>query len=207
MARKDYFDAACPEKWQILGVQLRPFSFGHYLKLRHFNCAFVADKSASPTLGDLLIGIAVCSMSSNPDPCKDEFWAWWNQPATKSIFATLFRKLPMTPAERQIVKWGKQIGEFDLAEKAKLFADYIRSHTEAPAYWVLEEKGSGKTGAHWSQATITGLVTQCNYTQVEAYNVPMNKALHDYLKAAEESGAIRLMTEEEVKFTEAANGA
>ncbi len=137
---------------------------------------------------------------------QDEFWRWWHQPATRSVLALIFRKSPLRPAEREIIAWGHKIGQFEFNQKAKLFAEYVKQHTEAPAYWVLEEKASSNSGAHWCHATIAGLVSQCNYTQIEAYNVPMNKALHDYLKAAEESGAIRLMTDKEIAFTEAHHG-
>lgn len=206
MGAKNYFDAAFPAPWQILGVPLKPFSLGHYLKLRQFDSPFVSDETKPAEVGDLLLGILVCSMASHPDPSQDEFYQWWNEPAQFSLWAWMFNKKPMTPAEHQIVGWGRKIKTFDASEKIKLFAEYIKAHSEAPGYWVLEEPKS-RSGAHWVHGTIAGLCSQCGYSQLEAYNVPLSKALQDFLKACEDTGAIRLMTEDELKITEAANGA
>ena len=57
------------------------------------------------------------------------------------------------------------------------------------------EENKSKSGAHWSHAVIAGLCSECGYTQLEAYNVPLGKALADYLKACEATGSIRLMSE------------
>ena len=194
MPAKSYFAAAFPEPWRILGVQLKPFSLGHYIKLRQLGNAFVSDSASTATLPDLLLGIAVCSMSSSPDIATDEFWCWLNEPEKSTILSRLFGKKRLTPAERDFYKWGRKSGDFNLSEKAKLFADYIAAHSEMPAYWTLEENKS-KSGAHWSHAVIAGLCSECGYTQLEAYNVPLGKALADYLKACEATGSIRLMSE------------
>lgn len=205
MATASYFESAFPEPWQILGLRLYPFSLGHYIKLYRFSSPFVSDKTAEADLGDLVLGCLVCSMQSDPDPSKDEFWQWWTRPAKPNFLAALFRKQPMTPAERDIVRWGRKVGVFDVGKKVALFAEYVSRHSNPPGYWVLKEPSSGQatSGAHWSHAVIHGLVSQCGYSQLEAYNVPMAKALQDYMKAAEEQGQVRLMTEEEIAFTEA----
>jgi hypothetical protein len=205
MGAKSYFDSAFPEPWQILGVRLRPFSLGHYLKLRQFNSPFVSDDPAPAAVGDLLLGILVCSMSSNPDTSGDEFWEWWNRPPTFNPIARLFRKTEMTPAEREIYKWGKKIKSFDVPEKITLFAEYVSRHSQVPSYWILKQNESS-SGAHWAHGTIAGLCSQCGYSQSEAYNVPMGKALFDFLKACEDSGSIKLFTEEQSKGLEAVNG-
>jgi len=205
MAVKDYFAAAYPEPWQVLGIRLRPFSLGHFIKLSRFKNAFVAEQSATATLGDLVMGVAVCSMSNNADPSKDEFWQWWNQPAKFNLWAWLFRKTPMTPAERDMVIWGKSVGTLDgWQEKAKLFADYITAHSEPPGFWITDEKPARKSGAHWVHAVTSRLVSECGYTQDEVLNVPVCKALQDYLKSAEDQGAVRLVS---LDLMEATNGA
>jgi hypothetical protein len=205
MPQQNYFSAAYPEPVMILGVRLRPFSLGHYLKLQHFDCAFVSEKEASASLGDLLLGVSVASMSSDPDPSKDEFWSWWNRVPSKwdCRVAKLFGKKLLTPSEREIIKWGKRVGHFNFKEQAMLFMEYITKQSEPPAYWELNTSES-KSGAHWAHSVLAGLVSECGYTQADAYNVPITKALADYFKAAEDSGAIRLMTNEEL---EVVNGA
>lgn len=202
-ARRDYFSAAWPEPWQILGIALHPFSLGHYIKLKQFGNVFVSEKSEVPTIGDLLLGVCVCSMKSHPDPAEDEFWQWWNRPAESTVLSRFFRKQPLRPAERDLIAWGRSARQFDFDEKAKQFAAYITQHSETPRYWIFEEKqDGGKSGAHWVHAVIHGLVAECGYSQLEAYNVPVAKALQDYIKACEAQGGVRLMTDEEIAFTE-----
>lgn len=195
----DYFSASYPATWQILGVTLRPFSLGHYIKLKALGCGFVADDQQVATLGDLVVGCLVCSLPSDPDPTKDEFWTWANKQPNRfsAWFVKLLKKEPATPMEAEVMRWGVKAGMFDLAEKAKLFSDYIEAHSKVPAYWEEKREGSRSSGAHWAQAVLHTLVSKCGYSQVEALNVPVSKALADYFKQAETDGAVRLISDEE----------
>lgn len=200
MARADYFQSSFPAPWVVLGLDLRPFSLGHYIKLRALECAFVSDATEQATLGDLLIGVIVCHFSTDPDPSADPFWNWLNRPARFNLLAWLFRKTPLTPAEREVYKMGKKLGKIDFAEKVKLFSDYIKAHTQEPGYWKLKEEGDSRSGAHWSHAVVSALCSECGYTQREALNAPMNRALQDYYRAAENHGHVRLMTADELRM-------
>ncbi len=196
----NYFDAAYPEPWQVLGVNLKPFSLGHYVKLYRLGCAFVGDEVKPATLGDLLLGVAVCSMDSHPDPAKDQFWQWLNNDKHRGwrrVVAWFCKKTP-TPAEIDMAKFGRQIGMFNFAEKARLFAQYIEAHSKSPAYWETNSNQSQNgAGGHWSQSVLHVLVSKCGYSSEEAHNIPLSKALADFFKHAENEGAVRLMTQEE----------
>lgn len=214
MARSDYFSAASPEPWQVLGITLRPFSIGHYLKLRRLDCAFVADDSREAQLKDLIIGIIVCSMSSHPDPTQDEFWCWFNRTKPDSFLtrlrfsfhrraARLLKSDPMTPAEHDIYLLGKRIGLFDFQAKVKIFRDYIEAHSRGLDYW-LEPQGDGeakKSGAHWVHSMLSIVTSKCGYDLVEAYNMSFAQCLNDYLMEAERNGVIRFMTPQESEAT------
>jgi hypothetical protein len=129
MARKDYFASAAPEPWQVLGLTLRPFSVGHYIKLRRLDCAFVADDERPATVKDLVVGVSVCSMASHPDQNRDEFWQWFNRRTPESIWgrvsftfetkaARLLNKEHLSPAERDLYRLGKKCGPFDFKSTA-----------------------------------------------------------------------------------------
>lgn len=203
MAIPDYFSAAYPEPWQVLGVRLLPFSFGHYIKLHRLGCAFVSEEEEAATIGDLLLGIVVCSMRSHPDPEQDPFWQWLHRESPTGLLARLrwsLRRHKLTPAEFEIMEWGKRVGIFNLKDKAELFAKYIKQHSEVPAY--VEEPSdtpARESGAHWAQSVMAALVSKCGYTQMEAYNVPMPKAMQDFFKHAESEGSIRLLPREVVE--------
>lgn len=201
MARADYFRSCLPDTWQILGVRLRPFSLGHLVKLKAFDSPFAADDGEqSITIGDLVLAVAICSMSSHPDPTQDEFWRWWTAPRRVTVFHRLLGRKPLRPAERDIVRWGAKAKSVDIAEKARLMCDYIASHSEVPGYWVIETHGGQPGGSNWIHTVMHGLTAHCGYTQIEACNIPVGKCLFDFLKAAEDGGSVRLMTDEEAKL-------
>lgn len=216
MASFNYFTAAYPEPWQILGVNLKPFSVGHFIKLKRLGCAFVAEDSTPATIGDLLLGIIVCSMSSDPDPEQDEFWRWYHRESPHGIYGGLMWRLKkvaarilgkqmLTPAEYDVYQFGRRVGQFDLEEKCKLFQRYVADNTIALPHWIEPPKGDEKkSGAHWVHSMVSCLSSHCGYSAKEAYNTTFAKALADYLKHAESNGIVRLMTEEEMKLTEAA---
>lgn len=214
MARKDYFLSAAPEPWQVLGLTLRPFSVGHYIKLRRLECAFVADGAVDAQLRDLVVGVAVCSMSSHPDQNRDEFWQWFNREKPDGVLAglkfsvhkqaaRLLKREHLTPAERDLYDLGKRCGLFDFKQKAQIFADYIADHTQPLDYWLEPDQNGGepsKSGAHWVHAMVTTLTGKCGYSLLDAYNVSFGQCLNDYLLEAERNRAIRIMTPEESAF-------
>lgn len=203
MPANDYFSAAYPNTWQILGVRLKPLSLGHYFKLRRLGCAFVADEAKGATLGDLLLAIVVCSMASDSDAEHDPFWQWLNREpgfrlGVRNWLKSLFGKPPISAAEWDIYQWGQKCRGVSFAEKANLFSQYIKYHTEQPGYYETEQGGT-QSGAHWSQGILHALTSRCGYTMMEAYNTSLRKCLADAYKLMESDGIVRLMTPEEIE--------
>lgn len=203
MAIANNFPAASyPEPWQVLGVRLRPFSLGHYLKLSRLGCAFVSDKEERATLSDLLLGVVVCSMPTTVEAGNDPFWQWlgrtdggWRY-KFYSLWQRLMRKPVATPAEYDAYLWGKKTGEIDLPAKVKLFSDYMEQCSAATAYVEEHRQDAKLSGAHWTQSVLSCLVSKCGYSMQEALNLPVSRALADFLKHAESEGAVRLLPEE-----------
>lgn len=198
----NFFAAACPEPWQVLGVKLRPFSLGHYIKLSRLGCAFVSEKETQATLSDLILGCVVCSMPTAVDQEQDPFWQWLGRTRgglryrLYCVKQWLLRKPKATPAEYDAFLWGQSIGAIDLGAKVELFASYMDQCSAAPPY--VEERGqsSKPSGAHWTQAVLSSLVSKCGYTMEEALNVPVSRALADFIKQAESDGMVRIIPQE-----------
>lgn len=175
-ASQSIFAAAAPEPFRILGLRLRPFSLGHYVILRRHACAFVADESQSVTREDLIFACLVCSMRF------DEFNEW--------ILGCNILD--------EIKAWGRKIGLFDLKEKSALFQRYLLSHSEVPAYWIERENDGAVSGAHWAHTVFVCLTADLHFSRAEAWDIPLSEALLHFYKHAENNGAIRLMTPDEI---------
>ena len=55
----DFYQAAVPDGWQILGVRLKPLSLGHLILLHRYESAFVV--GGIPTEADLVLSVLICS--------------------------------------------------------------------------------------------------------------------------------------------------
>lgn len=91
----DYYKARLPEPFTILGLKLRPFSFGHLLLLHRIESYFVGADSEL-TYEDLALSVLICSMSYRDaiqifdDKTLPKFMARWADRLTgRGILATL----------------------------------------------------------------------------------------------------------------------
>lgn len=178
-----YAQAAIPEPYRILGLRLRPFSLGHWLLMQRFDCAFIGAEKAAPEASagrnDLLLGVLICSMR------HDEFLRFIEQ---KNFL-------------RQIRKWGKRVGFIEMKEKAELFKQYLESSLHEPAYVELKPGGDGS--GDWAQNLKITLMTRLGYSETEALDMPLSKALADYFKLAESDGILRLLTPQDLEMQKA----
>lgn len=188
----DYFKAALPDPYRILGVELLPLSLGRYRLLERFECAFVADEEEHviassaglrATSSDLLLGVLICSMR-----VKD-----------------FLELLGSDRLERELRTWGQRIKQemeaddfFSLPEKFGLFAAYIDESCQLPRYWE-ENPESGESGSHWSHSLEVALRSELGYTPEEIEEGPLAKALLDYFKHAENKGVLRLVSDDEIE--------
>lgn len=205
MAHADYAGSVYPDKWQVLGVELKPFSLGHYFKLRKLGCTFVSDTAEEATIKDLILGVIVCSMGSHHDPEQDPFWRWLNNSdrSVKLWFWNFTRAQKLTQAEFEVLQWGKRVGKTDFVEKAKLFAQYLSYYQESPGFYEGENTSNEPAGGHWSHSLYHALTSKCGYSPIEAFNAPMRRCLCDFFKLLESEGGGRLMTPEEIEFANA----
>ena len=199
----DYFTATMPEPWQILGLRLRPFSLGHYKLLRRFDCAFVAEESREGTRADLLLGVLCCSMLVDEfaklvcNPAKLKWFSWLRE----WLYCSRFNlPMPVNELDAQLRLWGRKIKWFNLESRVNMFKEYIAQQSVVPKYW--EEKTSDVSGAHWSQCLEVTLRSNLGWTQADIDTQPLSKAFADYFKYAENEGAIKLMTQDEIAFIE-----
>lgn len=206
LAQSTLFDAAIPTPWKVLGLNLKPFSLGHYITLRKYGNAFVADEIAGATRQDVIIGCLVCSMEF------DEFQNWVAarcscfQRAAAFLNLFTFRRGALLEfavawkglrSDYETMRWGRRVGLFNLNEKAKLFAEYVAEHSVSPKYWVEHE--CKETGSHWAHNVFITLTGELGFSRECALNMSLREALLHFFKYAENMGSVRMMTEAELE--------
>lgn len=197
---QDYFQAAIPEPYRILGLRLKPLSLGRYRLLNRFECAFVAEGEAKAGMNDLILGVLICSMRC------DEFLQFLESKEFSKSVRAWGRKITSSPIIGHIPfigKWWRKNHGFNVIQKIGLFKSYIEQSSKTPAYAQENEETGGPSASHWSQAIEVVLRGELGWTAEEINEQPLSKAMADYFKWAENKGILKLLTEEEMAHGEA----
>src|ERR1035441_3336272 len=187
---QNYTTAMVPVPYTIFRITLKSLSLGHIFLMQRFGCAFSSENP--DTMGgidDLILGISICSRTF------DEFVSFIGD-------------------EKEFKRWTKQWGlaireqikktkNFDLFSKFSLFKEYLKSGIVKVNFWELEESDvSEQSGTHWTHSVLNVLTSELGYTQSEALNVPVARALQDYYRYLEKNGAITIMSDEDMEASE-----
>jgi hypothetical protein len=201
--RKTEFAQAIPEPYQILGLKLLPLSIGRYRRLARHDCAFVAKGMAEAGVGDLLLGVVICSMRC------DEFDALVVAPGFAKDLKQWGDRVMPTPRMAKL-KWlypfwdisflGKRWREnhsVNLLERFELFKRYIAGAQAMPRFYS-KATGGKTSAAHWVDNVEMVLRSELNWTSEEVNEQPLSKALADWCNWAHANGHIELFTDEDI---------
>jgi len=187
----DYFTRSIPEPVRLLGLQLLPLSVGRYRLLNRFASPFVAEEPATANLPDLLLAVLICSMR------VDEFLEFSVAPNfnrdIRRWSKRLFPKVWLC-ALPWFGKWWRAKRGFNVLEKLAAFERYIADAQRIPRY-TMQENSPQRNSAHWSHNLEICLRSELGWTAEEINEAPISKALADYFRHAENSGAIVLVTD------------
>jgi hypothetical protein len=189
---QDYFSSSIPEPVRLLGLQLRPLSVGRYRLLKRFDIAFVAEGPAHAGVPDLLLGVLICSMR------VDEFLEFAAAPNfTRDIRRWSKRLFPHVwiCALPGFGKWWRRKRGFNVLEKLAAFEAYIAEAQRIPRY-TMRDNNPQAHSSHWSHNLEICLRSELGWTLEEINESPLSKALADYFRHAENSGAIILLTDD-----------
>jgi hypothetical protein len=196
------FTAAIPEPYQILGLRLLPLSVGRYRLLHRFNCAFVSEEATTATIGDLILGILICSMRF------DQFVAFYESKSFAREVRRWANRIGATPPWFMRNKWVKlsPIGKhwrknhsFNFVEKMQLFKNYVNEAQAIPEYAPTHPSTQNST-AHWSSSVEIVLRSELNWQLEEINEEPLTKALSDYFKHLEFQGLVKIFTPEDLEM-------
>lgn len=195
----DCFEAAIPDPYQILGVELLPLSIGRYRLLKRFGCGFVADQETKVGIPDLLLGILICSM-----PCREFLSELATDGFPKMIrrWARVIRAAP--PWWYRIFpigalrRWWLRNHSFNFIQKIQLFQRYIEDAQRTPHFIPLTN--ASDSWSHWS-TNVEGIVrSEFNWSSEEIDESPLSKALADYFQWLEREGHIVILTDEDLEI-------
>jgi len=195
------FTAAIPEPYQILGLRLLPLSLGRYRLLKRFDCAFVSETNTTATIGDLILGVLICSMRC------DEFCAFYESPEFSREVRKWSNRIGANPPpwlRNKIIsaspigkRWRKK-HSFNFIEKMQLFQNYIHAAQATPEYAPTHSDGV-MSSAHWSTAVEITLRSELGWTAEEINESPLTKALSDYFNHLERQGMVKIFTSEDME--------
>jgi len=159
----DFLQAAVPEPVQILGLEMRPFSLGHWLLLARFENGFL---TGNVKLDDVILAVLICSMTFEE--------------------ACVF----MAAADRdeQIRVWSEKVklqlklaGEtLNVSAKAELFSTYFKEGSKIPAYQYTDT-GTSAVGCPWTQVLKVTLMSELGMSETEVLNRSLRLSWWDYL--------------------------
>ncbi len=202
-----YVNALIPEPYTILGMELKPYSLGHFFLMRKFSCGFANEnENALGDISDLILGLAICSQT---------YEGFLNCIETNNIQIGTHSKYylfgPQVPTVIKytdwIAEWGRLVEKklkekniINMLECINMFKTYMRDSIVIPKFWETEHgEDAPSSGAHWTQSVLSILTSDCGYSQSEALNIPMSRALSDYFKFSERNGMLTLMNDDELE--------
>jgi hypothetical protein len=198
------FISAVPEPVQILGLKLLPLSLGRYRFLRRLGCKFVSEAETNADIGDLLMGVAICSMRY-----EDASQSFENGQYFRFI-RTWSKRIGAKPPWYLRGKWGRIVSatfigkrwrknhSFNFVEKMQLFKNYIAASQELPTYVPLHSSENTST-SHWSTAVEITLRHELNWTTKDINEQPLSKALSDCFRHMEQQGMVRIFSDQDLE--------
>jgi len=172
----EYFKAAVPDPWTILGLNLRPFSAGHLILLHRIESAFVAGGPIN--LDDLALSVLICSKTFE-DGCA------------------LFNDLELNTF---LVQWHEKLvegGGLDFEEKVARFTEYMAEGQKCPGY--IYKDGASEIGDVPTVQFVKAFVmSRMTMTESEFLNRPWALSVWDFLTLQAQGGSVRLCGSETV---------
>jgi hypothetical protein len=167
-----------PPTVHCVGVEMRPFSLGHYLLLSHERSPFVSD-GALPLFGDLIYAAFVCRHG------------WRDNLALRR---SRFGRLVI------LRTWGLLMRRFNIAEEIARMALYVRGAMEMPP--VKETDNGRYLFSDWSTRVFAHLLS-LGYTEAQAMDTPLAVANRLFIAHIEQAGLAEFKVKRDDKYTRA----
>jgi hypothetical protein len=178
-----HFDTALlPVIWTICGVQLKPFSLGHFIILRQLKSPMINEVAEDVSLEDGLYwffnALLVCALSY-----EDNLELLANEARFKEVYQQFCDNL---------IKNIEAEKNWNIFSKLHMFKEYMSYYMEMP---VFDEEGKpsekAPSGIDWTQ-NIFVTFKKLGYSETEILNMNFRKLFYEWTSHAESEGAIRV---------------
>lgn len=182
-----YEQCILPEPFTILGRDLKPFSFGHYILLRRFGVGFVKDEATPYTLEDLVFSILICSFTFeeasdllNNRKFQSVALEWGKSLRAKQVAALKKQFSDKSPEE--IESLADKADAADLTLAAYEWNHYLAVHTIRMNFTPKKVKGNAKLQEQneWYEDVLTAVQKDKGYTDTQKFNYPFCRILYEY---------------------------
>ena len=170
----DFYQAAVPDGWQILGEKLLPFSLGHFILLKRHEIAFL--EGHIPSVLDLTASGMICSRT-------------WEQ-AQEFIDSEDFKN-ETKRLERILKKCD------DLPKRIIYFSEYLEENMRGPKVWSKENDNKDEFGSPFVQVIKVSLMSKMGFSESEVLNRPLSLCLWDMATLSELQGLVTVYGEKD----------
>lgn len=150
---------------EALGIQLKPFSLGHYLILTYVESPFISGTEIDE--GDFLLALHICSKSYEEN-LDWLFWTDWEDHISED-----FKK--------------REVGTDEYFKALELFQDYIRESIASPEHITGDQEDRIRCGAPWVQTMKIKLMNHLHMTESEVMNQWIRKSQYDWFSIIEQN--------------------
>lgn len=157
-----------PPRVRCIGVELQPFSLGHYLILREMGNAFLVPKCVPP-YEHFSAAAFVCAHTWEQYHRLNRWYLqWWML--------------------LQVRAWGRMAKKFNVLKEILSLKDYIQSQMDLP------EKARSRGGTRYLfsdwETRLFCYLRSIGYTESQALNMPLSRANLMFCAHLEESGTM-----------------
>lgn len=152
-----FIEAAEPRPHRVLGLELLPFSIGHFILLQKHESVFVSQSGGTIGIEDLLLAVLICSQSY--------------EDAKKSLTSRWLKWF--------VKYWGWRSRKLNIFEEAKGLKEYMAELEKTPDVVRSESKGDGG-GMPWICTLRVFLMADLHMTNAEIMDYPLVLAQWDF---------------------------
>jgi hypothetical protein len=185
----NFGEALTPRTFVICGVELRPFSLGHWMILERLGSPFLSSNpsenvSLAEGVGDFLVLLLVCGQTyeDNDKMLNDE---------------KLFRKTVKT-FEKHIKKVIKKDKNWNIFHETRWVKEYLAYFVAMPNFTEKSDP-SVPSGIDWKQSLYTIMRNEYHYSRSEILNMPVRRLFYEWCSFAEKNGAIQVSNTHEIE--------